>query len=209
MIGIINYGLGNIKAFENIYRKFHIPAKIINETKDILGVNKLILPGVGAFDHAMKSFNESGMRDEIEKLVLVDNFPILGICVGMQMLAASSEEGKLSGLGWINGEVKRFDETKIQYSTHLPHMGWNDVIVNRNYKLFADFPEYPRFYFLHSYYFNCTNLEDSIAYSNYGYDFTCAVKHKNIYGVQFHPEKSHKFGEQLLLNFSKLDNAST
>jgi glutamine amidotransferase len=204
MIGIINYGVGNIKAFENIYRKLHIPVKILTQASDFEGVTKLILPGVGAFDHAMNAFNNSGMRAIAEQKVLEENVPVIGICVGMQMLANSSEEGTLSGLGWIDGTVKKFDESKIAYDTHLPHMGWNDVNVSLEQPLFNDFPADPKYYFLHSYYFECGDATNAIAQASYGIDFTCAVRNNNVYGVQFHPEKSHEFGVKLLENYSKL-----
>ena len=202
MIGIINYGVGNIKAFENIYRKLHIPVKILSDESHFQGVTKLILPGVGAFDHAMTAFNNSGMRTVVEKLVLKESIPVIGICVGMQMLANSSDEGDLAGLGWIDGVVRKFDETKILHDTHLPHMGWNDVKVDLSNSLFKDFPEKPKYYFLHSYYFECGNIEMNIADSDYGGEFTCAINVGNIYGVQFHPEKSHKFGMKLLENYA-------
>lgn len=204
MIGIIDYGLGNIKAFENIYRKLHIPVRILKNSDDFNGISNLILPGVGAFDHAMSTFNSSGMRDVAENMVLNKKVPVVGICVGMQMLAHSSDEGRMKGLGWIDGEVKRFDETKINFATHLPHMGWNDVLVEKQNPILNNFSGDPKFYFLHSYYFVCNNPEDTIASSEYGIKFTCAVNNGNVYGVQFHPEKSHRFGIQLLENFSKI-----
>jgi glutamine amidotransferase len=204
MIGIIDYGLGNIKAFENIFRKLNIPVKILNKSVDFKDVTKLILPGVGAFDHAMNTFNKSGMREIAEDMVLNQKVPVIGICVGMQMLAHSSDEGKLKGLGWIEGEVKKFDESKISFSTHLPHMGWNDIKVTKENRVFFDFPSDPKFYFLHSYYFFCNDEKDSIATSEYGVEFTCAVNNNSVFGVQFHPEKSHNYGIKLLENFSKL-----
>jgi len=204
MIGILNYGLGNIKAFENIYRKLHIPVKVLNSKDDFDGITKLILPGVGAFDHAMTTFNQSGLREISEKMILEEKMPVIGICVGMQMLAASSDEGKLPGLGWIKGKVHRFDESKINFATHLPHMGWNDVKVKPDSPIFVEFPTNPKFYFLHSYYFECDNASDIIATSEYGIEFTCAVNHENVFGVQFHPEKSHEYGIKLLENFSKI-----
>jgi glutamine amidotransferase len=204
MIGIIDYGLGNVKAFDNIYKRLHIPVKILKSEIDFENVTKLILPGVGAFDHAMSTFTQSGMREVTEKMVLENNVPVIGICVGMQMLAKNSEEGKLPGLGWVNGSVKKFDETKIHFTTHLPHMGWNDVEVDNTKPIFKDFEKDALYYFLHSYYFSCNESQDIIATAEYGINFTCAVNHKNIYGVQFHPEKSHEFGIKLLENFSKI-----
>lgn len=204
MIGIIDYGVGNIKAFENIYNRLHIPVKVLKSLNDFVDVNKLILPGVGAFDHTMQTFIDSGMREITEQFVFEKKVPIMGICVGMQLLAKGSDEGVLEGLGWIDGIVKKFDESKIEFDTHLPHMGWNDVDINRETKLFKDFPDDPKFYFLHSYYFVCNNPNNIIATSNYGIEFSSAVACENIYGVQFHPEKSHQYGVKLLENFSKI-----
>ncbi|MDP4678767.1 MAG: imidazole glycerol phosphate synthase subunit HisH, partial [Cyclobacteriaceae bacterium] len=170
---------------------------------DFEGVDLFILPGVGAFDHAMKSFNDSGMREAVEKMVLVDKIPIIGICVGMQMLADSSEEGVLPGLGWIPGVVRKFDESKIPYDTKFPHMGWNDITFNKDSSLFVDFEVLSKFYFLHSYYFENSDKSHEIAKSSYGAEFTCAVNLDNIYGVQFHPEKSHHYGVKLLENFAR------
>lgn len=203
MIGIINYGLGNIKAFENIFRRLNIPVVILSNKSQFEEVDKLILPGVGAFDHAMKTFSDSGMREITEKKVLLEKLPVIGVCVGMQMLANSSDEGKLPGLGWIDGVVKKFDVSQIQFTTHLPHMGWNDVRMIKENSIFTDFPANPIFYFLHSYYFQAHSPADSIATSDYGITFTAAVNNNNIYGVQFHPEKSHSYGVKLLENFSK------
>ncbi len=203
MITIIDYGLGNINAFVNIYKKSDIQVKIANKLEDLESSSKIILPGVGAFDHAMTKLSESGMRERLDQLVLKENVPVLGICVGMQILAQSSEEGKLKGLGWIKGVVKKFDSSKLIEYTHLPHMGWNDVTPIPKQKLFENIGENPLFYFLHSYYFECANVENSIAITDYaGSNFTCAVQVNNIFGVQFHPEKSHNAGIQLLNNFA-------
>ena len=204
MITIIDYGLGNIRAFVNVYERLNIKTKIAKVADDIKGASKLILPGVGSFDFAMAQLNGSGMRDEIEKEVLENKIPIVGICVGMQMLAKSSDEGKLSGLGWIDGDVRLFDTSTIPYKTRLPHMGWNSITPTSTCNLLEDFDSQSRFYFLHSYYFTCENEENIIATTEYGITYASAVKKNNIYGIQFHPEKSHSNGIQLLHNFAKL-----
>ena len=204
MIGIIDYGLGNIKAFSNIYKSLDIKYKIVQKSEELKDITKIILPGVGAFDDAMNKFNESGLRDGVEKMVLNEKKPLLGICVGMQILAESSDEGTEKGLGWINASVKIFDTKTINHDTKLPHMGWNTIDIQpKNEPLFQDLEQQARFYFLHSYYFQC---EDSniIAETEYGEKYTSAVRSDNIYGVQFHPEKSHQNGVRLLSNFSIL-----
>lgn len=204
MITIIDYGLGNILAFVNVYRRQNIPIAVARSAIELSAATKFILPGVGAFDHAMQRLNQSGMRETVEELVLKEGVPVLGICVGMQILARSSEEGRLPGLGWIDGEVKKFDVSSLPHRTHLPHMGWNDVRPVSVGGLFAGLGLDPLFYFLHSYYFECDNPQDILAESAYGAKFTSAINHENIYGVQFHPEKSHHFGSQLLRNFADL-----
>ena len=204
MIAIINYGVGNLNAFLNIYNKLDIEIKIASKKEDLEGVTKLILPGVGAFDHAMEKLVASGMKETLDEMVLVKKVPVIGICVGMQILAASSDEGKLPGLGWIDARVKKFDVNTLQFKTHLPHMGWNDVVPTKENPLFKGLEKDSKFYFLHSYYFECNRKEDIIAQTNYGIDFTCAANKENIFGVQFHPEKSHHFGINLLNNFATL-----
>ncbi|EKT3956158.1 imidazole glycerol phosphate synthase subunit HisH [Flavobacterium psychrophilum] len=204
MITIIDYGVGNVFAFQNVYKRLNIPTKIAKTINDLQDAEKLILPGVGAFDYAMEQLNNSGMREKLDELVLVEKTPVIGICVGMQMMGNNSEEGKLEGLKWIDANIKKFDETTIHQRTKLPHMGWNDVVSRNNHPLFAGLDKDAVFYFLHSFYFECLNAEDSIATSDYGINFTSAAHHNNVYGIQFHPEKSHNYGEQLLHNFSKL-----
>lgn len=204
MIAIVDYGLGNVLAFVNVYRRLNISVSVAKAAGDLVGASKLILPGVGSFDHAMQQLNQSGMRQAVEQLVLQQGVPVLGICVGMQILAKSSDEGKLPGLGWIDGTVKRFDGSSLPHGTHLPHMGWNDVKPVVDGGLFKDMEQDARFYFLHSYYFECQQQSDILAVSDYGVQFSCAVNHKNVYGVQFHPEKSHHFGSQLLKNFAEV-----
>ena len=203
MIGIIDYGVGNIKAFANIYKNLNIPFKIVKDISEFENITKLILPGVGSFDHAMTSLENSGMREKLDELVLEKKIPVIGICVGMQMLAKSSEEGTLNGLGWIDGIVKKFNKSKIK-NAPLPHMGWNNLKIEKKNKIFDNLEENPRYYFLHSYYFECENKEDVIATATYGEKFDCMINHKNIYGIQCHPEKSHHNGMQLLKNFGEL-----
>jgi glutamine amidotransferase len=204
MISIINYGLGNLKAIANIYKRLNIPAEIINSREQLQKSSKIILPGVGSFDHAMNQLNHSGLRETLDELVLEKEIPVLGICVGLQMLAYNSDEGNMEGLNWIDANVRKFDVTKLNHATQLPHMGWNDVLPIKVNPLLAGLEKDAIFYFLHSYYFACNKSEDIIAECDYGIRYTCAVNHKNIYGVQFHPEKSHNYGIQLLNNFASL-----
>ncbi len=204
MISIVNYGLGNIQAFANIYKRLDIPATIASRPEDLMGADKIILPGVGAFDWAMARLNGSGMRETLEELVVNAKRPVLGICVGMQILANRSDEGTSEGLGWIKGEVKRFSETAFAQKTHLPHMGWNDVKPQGNSPLFRNLESGSRFYFLHSYYFVPKNEDDVLAVTDYGGPYASGVYSGNVFGVQFHPEKSHQWGIQLLKNFAEL-----
>ena len=205
MIAIIDYGLGNIQAFLNIYKKLHIPAQVAKSESDLKGASKLILPGVGHFDYAMQKFNNSGMREKVESLALHNDIPVLGICVGMQIMANSSEEGDEPGLGWINGNVKSLGSI-VGTGSHLPlpHMGWSSV-TPKHKDLFKNIDSSDlEFYFLHSYYFDCSSPESCIASADYSSNFCCAINNKNIFGVQFHPEKSHHFGVNLLKNFAEL-----
>jgi glutamine amidotransferase len=204
MITLIDYGVGNIFAFQNVYKRLDIPTKIAKTHEDLLDAKKLILPGVGSFDYAMGQLNASGMREKLDELVLEKKVPVIGICVGMQMMGNRSDEGKLEGLKWIDSEILKFDENLIQQRTKLPHMGWNDVAPVKNHPLFIGLDKEAIFYFLHSYYFKCNNPIDSIAVSDYGLSFSSAINKDNIYGIQFHPEKSHQYGEKLLHNFAKL-----
>ena len=204
MIGIVDYGMGNIKAFSNIYKQFDIPHRVITSKNHFKDVEKIILPGVGAFDHAMMRLGESGLLETLNDMVINKKKPVLGICVGMQMMAKSSEEGTLSGLGWIEATVKKFNKEENGCGNPLPHMGWNSVNHVVDNPLFKDIDANSRFYFLHSYYFSSASKEHSIGLTEYGDQFTCATRRDNIFGVQFHPEKSHQNGMQLLINFSNL-----
>lgn len=203
MIALINYGLGNILAFANIYKRLNISAVVAGRESELAGATKIILPGVGSFDWAMTLLNASGMRASLDELVMVRKRPVLGVCVGMQMMAQRSEEGRSAGLGWIDAEVKKFDVAAFAQKTHLPHMGWNDVLPRRTDCLFRDL-DAPRFYFLHSYCFLPKNPGDSLAITDYNGPFVSAVRSENVFGVQFHPEKSHQWGVQLLKNFAEL-----
>ena len=204
MIAIIDYGLGNVRAIANVYNNLEIPAAIVKDPENVKKADKIILPGVGAFDQAIHSLEESGFRKILDDIVLNRYVPILGICVGMQMLARSSEEGNAKGLGWIDAEVKRFDFSSTISPPCVPHMGWNDVEPVRECVLFHGLDREARFYFLHSYFMDCRKPENVIALTDYSGPFACAVNAENVYGVQFHPEKSHGCGIQLLKNFAEI-----
>jgi glutamine amidotransferase len=204
MISIINYGLGNILAIANVYKQTNVPVSVAYTADDVRAASRIVLPGVGAFDHAMELLDRSGMRSALEEAVMVRHVPVFGICVGMQILANSSEEGRLPGLGWIPGVVRKFQASKLPHKTRLPHMGWNDVWPAESGGLFAGLENDARFYFLHSYYFQNERPQDRLATSDYGMEFSCAIRCGNVYGVQFHPEKSHHYGVQLLKNFATI-----
>jgi imidazole glycerol-phosphate synthase subunit HisH len=204
MITIVDYGLGNIRAFLNVYKRLNIPARAARDATELSDATKLILPGVGHFDHAMERLYASGMKDALDVLVLKERVPVLGVCVGMQILANASDEGTQPGLAWVDGRVRAFDAWQPAAGLPMPHMGWNDVQPVRAEGIFDQLGVDSRFYFLHSYFFDCASRDDVLASSTYGADFACAIRHDNIHGVQFHPEKSHHFGTRLLQNFAEL-----
>lgn len=204
MINIINYGSGNIRAIGNIYDKLKVPYFIADSQEDIRTADKLILPGVGSFDETMLKLETSGLIDVLNDKVLIDKVPVLGICVGMQIMAKKSEEGVKNGLGWIDGEVRKFDKTIFTIKPAIPHLGWNSIHITNHNSLFEGVDEEDGFYFIHSYYMRCNNSNDEAATAFYGHIFTCSVIKDNIYGVQFHPEKSHSNGVKLLSNFAKI-----
>ena len=199
---MVDYGLGNIRAFAHIYQRLNMPVVVATTAEQLTDAEKIVLPGVGAFDWAMTRLNDSGLRDTLDGLVLRQHVPVLGVCVGMQMMAHQSEEGELSGLGWIDAEVVRFDPAQIGQAP-LPHMGWNDVRPVATDSLFRGI-EAPRYYFLHSYCIAPRQSAEVLATARYGSDFTAAVRSGNVYGTQFHPEKSHQWGIDLLRNFAEL-----
>jgi imidazole glycerol phosphate synthase, glutamine amidotransferase subunit len=189
MIGIINYGSGNIQAIATIYKYLNIDFQIITDPDDLKKAHKLILPGVGAFDATMQQLIDSGIRDELNYLVINKKVPILGICVGLQVMGYGSEEGNLPGLGWIPGRVKKFSLDKIKSKPKLPHMGWNTIKDLQNHKLFKGIDNDFGFYFVHSFYFECESRDNILTTSNYGIDFSSAIYSNHIIGTQFHTGK--------------------
>lgn len=204
MITIVDYGLGNIGAFSNMYKRMGIESRRATRSEELEDATHIILPGVGAFDHAMDLLNASGMREALERKVLTETTPVMGVCVGMQILANGSDEGVKPGLGWIASRVRSFASRPASAPLPMPHMGWNDVEPSGDSPLFKGLERDARFYFLHSYYFECERSDDVCATADYGFRFGCAVHHDNVYGVQFHPEKSHHWGAALLKNFAEI-----
>lgn len=204
MIKIIDYGVGNIQAFLTLLKRIGVPAERARTPEDIKTASRLILPGVGHFDHAMRKLNESGMREMLDQKVLQDKAPVIGVCVGMQMLATSSEEGILPGLNWIPGRVRAFKNLD-SFGLPLPHMGWNKLHGEHHSQLFhRGFEDIPQFYFLHSYYFDTDDKKDVAAKAFYGIEFEAGISRGNVHGVQCHPEKSHRWGANLIKNFTKV-----
>lgn len=202
MITIIDYGVGNLLSIRNMLKKAgYRDATISNKENDIAQAEKLILPGVGHFDYGMNQLRESAFFDTLNKRVQIDKIPILGICLGAQLLTQGSEEGEQPGLGWVQARTIRFDSSRMDASLRVPHMGWGDVRMQKPSKLFDNMPGEPRFYFVHSYHLVCDDPTDELVSCTHGYAFVAGVERGNVLGVQFHPEKSHKFGLQLLSNF--------
>ncbi len=203
MITIVNYGVGNLASIKNMLKKAGFEAVLATEKSEIEMASKIILPGIGAFDHCMSEFNKSGLRETVTKRVFENKIPLLGICVGLQMLMENSEEGVEPGLGWIKGKTIKFKK-EVLGDLKIPHMGWTDVQIIKDTALTQELGERPRFYFVHSYYVQPEEQSDTMLTATYGYDFTAAVNHDNIFGAQFHPEKSHKYGMKILENFGRL-----
>lgn len=202
MIAIVNYGLGNLGSIFNMLRRIGVKSIITSDPEQIKNAEKLILPGVGHFDKGMNELRNSGLKELLDHKVLSEKIPVLGICLGMQLMTIKSEEGTSDGLGWIHAFTKKFRFESKEYK--IPHMGWNTVSVSNKNNLLEDNEEEQRFYFVHSYYVKVTNSGNSILKTNYGLEFDSGIQRDNIYGIQFHPEKSHKFGMNLLKKFSVL-----
>lgn len=204
MITLIDYGSGNIHAIANIYKRFDIPFQLSIDPEVLTKAEKLILPGVGDYDETMKLLEKNGVSKVLNEAVLERNIPILGVCVGMQIMGESSDEGSMKGFGWIKGRVRRLKTDSLTSKPYLPHLGWNSVTFDSTTPLFKNVDAEHGFYFLHSYYFDCENEEDVYAKTTYGDEFACAVNYKNVYGLQFHPEKSHQNGITVFKNFYEL-----
>ena len=202
MICIIDYGVGNLSSIQNMLKKAGITSTISGEYENVANASKLLLPGMGHFDNCMQRFNESGLRPVIEKKVLEEKVPVLGICVGLQMFMAGSEEGMRPGLGWIKGATIRFKPEQMQDTHKIPNMGWLEIKAVKKSKLLEGLED-SRFYFAHSYHVQTEETDDELISAHYGYDFTVGIERDNIIGVQFHPEKSHRFGMRLLKNFAE------
>ncbi|MDH4214074.1 MAG: imidazole glycerol phosphate synthase subunit HisH [Candidatus Thorarchaeota archaeon] len=203
MIAIIDFGMGNLGSIQNMLIRMGYEAKITSDLDTISNSSKLILPGVGAFDKAMSNLKNKGLIPTLNHLVFEKKVPILGICLGMQLLSNRSEEGVLDGLGWIDSETLLF-KFDVNENLRIPHMGWNTIRIQKDSCLFHDMFDEPRFYFVHSFYVKCNHNDDILAMTDYGFAFVSSMNRDNIYGVQFHPEKSHKFGMKILKNFAEL-----
>jgi glutamine amidotransferase len=199
-ITIVDCGIGNIKSVQRMVEYVGGSALIVSDPKSAMSADKLILPGVGAFDSGMNALTENGWIETLEYLAFKRKIPVLGICLGMQLLCRRSEEGVLNGLGWFNADVVAFDPAKLS-NLKIPHMGWSVVNAQKPNPILTVAAEPQRFYHVHKYHVVCDSDDDILAKSTYGIDFVSAISNKNIYGVQFHPEKSHKFGMQLFKNF--------
>lgn len=202
MIVIVDYGLGNLGSIKNMLKRIGANAEISNDVDKIGVASKIILPGVGSFDYGMSKLKEYNLIDVLWKKAMVDKVPILGICLGVQLMTRGSKEGLLPGLGWFEAETVSFNFTNFPEYLRVPHMGWNRVKKNKDTLLMTDMFEKPKFYFVHSFHLKADNPQDVMLSTQYGYEFASALEKNNIIGVQFHPEKSHKYGLKLLENFT-------
>jgi len=201
MLVIVDFQTGNLGSIANMLKKVGVRAIISSDPSDISKADKLILPGIGAFDNGMNKLNQLGLIDVLNDKVQNQKTPIFGICLGMQLLTKSSEEGQMPGLGWIDGKTVKFKFQQDQKGLKIPHMGWNYIEIKQPNKLFHDMPEESRFYFVHSYHVEVKDNKNILTSTKYGYEFPSIIRSDNILGAQFHPEKSHRYGKQLLRNF--------
>jgi len=201
MIVIVDYGLGNLGSIYNMLHKIGAKAIVSSDRSTIEKADKLILPGVGAFENGMRNLEERGLIPILNSKVLDMKTPILGLCLGMQLFTQKSEEGQLPGLGWLKAETVRFQFKGSDAKLKIPHMGWNTVQTNQFHPIFDEMDPQPRFYFVHSYHVVCHDDKNVLGQTNYGFDFVSVTVEDNILGVQFHPEKSHRFGMRLFKNF--------
>ena len=199
MVVVVDYRMGNLGSILNMLKKVGAEAVCSSDVHVIAEADRLILPGVGAFDMGMKNLNDLGLVPVLNRRVVDERTPLLGICLGMQLLTSESEEGKSPGLGWIDARTVKLNSSNLK----IPHMGWNTIEVKQRHSLFDGLSE-PRFYFVHSYHVHCNNGDNILSTTHYGSEFVSSVVKENILGVQFHPEKSHKFGMRLLSNFAHL-----
>jgi glutamine amidotransferase len=203
MIAIVDYGMGNVGSIANMLKRCGFEGRLVSTAEELERADKLILPGVGSFDTGMANLEQKGLRAPLEAKV-ASGAPLLGICLGMQLLFAGSEEGVRPGLGWLKGRCIRFRFQDQDPSLKIPHMGWNDVRPTERDTIFRDMAEDARYYFVHSYHAVCDDPSDVLGFTSHGYEFAAAVKHENVLGTQFHPEKSHSHGKRLLTAFAEL-----
>jgi glutamine amidotransferase len=203
MIVIVDYKVGNLGSIYNMLKKIGVKSEMTSDKDKISLASKLILPGVGSYDTGMKNLTELGLIELLNKKILEDKVPVLGICLGMQLMTSQSEEGSLSGLGWIKGCAKRFNFER-ESGLKVPHIGWNFVVQQKESKLLFEMYDEPRYYFVHSYFIELEEENDILTKTSYGNEFCSSLEKENIYGVQFHPEKSHRYGMRLLRNFSDI-----
>jgi len=201
MVVVVNYGMGNLRSVMHKLGKIGVQATLTSDPEEIKKADKIILPGVGAFGAGMQNLKTYNLGDILNQKVLADKTPVMGICLGMELFARKSDEGSAEGLGWIDAEVKRFDFKGEHPGLCIPHVGWNTMIFKKESILLKNIDPSQRFYFTHSYHLHCNDPADIVAVTHYGYDFVSAVEHENVYGIQFHPEKSHRLGLHLVKNF--------
>lgn len=208
MIGIVDAGLGNVRSIENMLRRIGAPAELVSEPERLNAADRVILPGVGAFDNGMSRLHDQGFTPVLNHLALERRIPVLGICLGMHLMTRGSAEGATAGLGWVDADTMAFDfDEATKQRLKVPHMGWNDISVVQPGALFANWAGDARFYFVHSYRVVCRNTTEIAAVCSHGTDFVAAFQRNNIMGVQFHPEKSHRYGMELLRRFANLKAA--